>query len=152
MKSTSQSTQFFSVEQAASFLSVSASQILLIVANRELEIFTLASAHPRISAKSVKTFANRATAYYSTVLAGEELVSYCRTSSLSQTESLTRQTSLLSATISERENLPPTAISMLSECCSSFRERKVFNQFVLYIVRGRSKRFTLNIVTLFPLL
>ncbi len=140
MKSTSQGTQFFSVGQAASFLSVSASQVRLMVANGELEGFTLASGHRRISAKSVKAFANGATADDSTVLAGEEVVGYCRTSSLSQAESLTRQTSRLSATISERENLPPTAIRMLSECCSSFGERKVFNQLVLDIVGGKVKK------------
>ncbi len=139
MKTSSQATAFFSVGQAASYLSVSASQIRLMVDRGVLEAFTLASGHRRISAKSVKAYANGTTA---DDLAGDgkEVVGYCRTSSISQAESLTRQTSRLSATISERENLPADSIRMLSECCSSFGERKVFNQLVLDIVGGKVRK------------
>ena len=143
MKASSQATSFFSVGQAAKFLGVSASQIRLLVASGDLTGFVMPSGHRRLSVASVKAYALGISAddlAGSCQGEGKEVVGYCRTSSLSQSESLTRQEGRLSATIGEREGLPIEGVSIRKECCSSFGERKVLNQLILDVINGKVKK------------
>jgi hypothetical protein len=55
-------------------------------------------------------------------------------------ESLVRQETRLTAIVAERESIELAEVQIRKECCSSFGERKVFNQLVLDIVSGKIKR------------
>ena len=140
---TSNVSQFWSVGKTATFLGVSPSQVRILTAQGQLEGFTMPSGHRRLSVASVKAYAlgtstdDLAGSFQGD---GKEVVGYCRTSSTSQLESLTRQEGRLSATIADREAIAADAVSIRKECCSSFGERKVLNQLILDVIGGKVKR------------
>ncbi len=137
VKASTQSSSYLSVGQAARFLSVSASQIRLMVERQELEAFTLASGHRRISAKSVKLFASGGEGQTDVE---SEIVGYCRTSSRGQFLSLSRQIERLRQEIGAREGIDPTSVKIYQECCSSFGERAVLQQLVLDTINGKIRK------------
>ncbi len=107
-----------------------------MVANRELEAFTLASGHRRISAKSVKAYATGGDA--SEGEQGKRVVGYARCSSAGQKDSLTRQVSRLTDHISKTYNLPAEGIDIRQEICSSFSgNRKAFFELCDDITDGK---------------
>ncbi len=136
MKTSSQATAFFSVGQAASFLSVSPSQIRLMVDRGELEAFALASGHRRISAKSVRAFANGGEV--SEGEQGKKVVGYARCSSAGQKDSLTRQVDRLTAHIATTYKIPSESVEIRQEICSSFSgNRKGFFELCDDITDGK---------------
>ncbi len=140
MKATSQGSQFFSVGQASRYLSVSPSQIRLMVDRGELEAFTLASGHRRISAKSIKAFANGTTVEDLAGCNGGEkkVVGYARCSSNGQKESLIRQIQRLTNHISTTYDIPANKVEIRQEICSSFSgNRKAFFELCDDITDGK---------------
>jgi len=132
---------YFSVGKTASYLGVSPSQVRILCEQGHLTGYTLASGHRRLSVASVKAYSLGTSEDDIQGLSdGKAIIGYCRTSNISQKESLVRQEGRLRETIATRESIVPSEVEIRKECCSSFGERKVFNQLVLDIISGKVKK------------